>query len=351
MNKANELIRLLSFGDIDLSRRERIIHLAGERFDWDYLVAAASREGVACVIYDRLNKSGLRDIVPASVLAGLGSVYYTHSAQNTLLLEEFKSVIPVLNDARVPVILLKGLFLADSVYGNIALRPVRDLDILVRRRDVLKTVSALGSIGYAPIANVEERLEDRFAYSVTLAKQGVGIDAGASIDLHWHILNASWLIGLRSEKCDVERFWDGAEFATVSGIKARVLSPEHLLISLAVNAFTHCYQRLILIVDIERVLARYGGAISVDSVSREADRCGLGNVIDHTLNNILPAARSGKYRGRPGTFIFKREYRPFRPCLMYILTCRGIIAKFRAFLEIGKVITYVFFSRLKAKNT
>ena len=351
LNKEDRLIRLLSFGEIDAPRRDEIIRIAGQGLDWDYIVESASREGVSSFIFDRISSSGLKDIVPVPFFYCLRSVYYTYSAQNLLLFNELSSVLSALNGQRIPTILLKGSVLAERVYGNIALRPLRDMDILVRRHDVTGAVSALEALGYSPIASVKDQLDDPFSYSVTLSKQGIGMNTGASIDLHWHILNASWLMGLCSKKCDIERLWSLAEYGNISGVRSCVLSRAHFLISLAVNAFTHSYHRLILLVDIDKALGFYKGTIAMDSLFLEAGRCGLEDILDITLNDILLSEHSGKTRGHIAGHVFKREYRSFRPCLMYILACRSTVKRFKAVFGIIRVAILIFIFRLKPKKS
>jgi hypothetical protein len=345
MRKEDRLIRLLSLGPVDQASLDYITAILRDNPDWDHIIPAAGREGVTGLIYDRIIENRLEQFVPPPALTRLKSIYYTYSAQNALFYEELSRVAAALDEGGVPVILLKGAFLAAGVYENIALRPMRDLDLLVHKEDAARSVNILAKSGYQPLTAVKEQLANPFGYALTLAKGNVGLDNAVTVDLHWHILNASWLMGLSSGKCDMERIWSDAGTAVISGFRARVLSPEDLLISLAVNAFTHSYARLILLADFAQALEKYKTGIDWNLIHGRAKSCCLENILSFTLELVsrplLPGARPG--------MVFKREHHYSRPVLMYILTPKGLIGKCRAFFRMLRVIIRIFSARLKPK--
>lgn len=144
----------------------------------------------------------------------------------------------------------------------------------------------------------------------------------------------------------MEPIWTGSETAVIAGIRMRVLSAEYLFISLAINAFTHCYERLILLVDFAEVLKEYKEKIDWRLVYEKAKTCYLENIISFTLDLVSKTASSG---ARPGG-IFKRKYHYSRPVLMYVCTKKGLIEKCKAFFRIILVITRFLFKRLGHKN-
>jgi len=347
MRKEDELIGLLSLGPVDQEWLDKVTTILRESLDWDYIIAIAGLEGVSSLIYDRLKKNRLERFIPELILIRFESIYYTYSAQNALFYEELSLVASALDKGGIPVIMLKGVFLAAGIYENIALRPMRDLDLLVKKEDVVSSVGILEKLGYQPIVAVKEQWENPFNYSLTLAKANVGINNSVTVDLHWHILNASWLMGLSSRKCDMKHIWESAEIAVIGGIRTRVLSAEYLLISLAINAFTHCYERLILLADFEEVLKQYKTKVDWNLVYGKAKTCYLENILFYTLEFVSRTPLSG---ARPGK-VFKRKYHYSRPVLMYFFTKRGLIEKSKAFFRIILVITRFLFKRLEHKKT
>ena len=64
--------------------------------------------------------------------AELASTFWTHSLHNASLAEELVQLLRLLGGAGVPVIPLKGVALAESLYGDPALRACADTDVLCR---------------------------------------------------------------------------------------------------------------------------------------------------------------------------------------------------------------------------
>ena len=76
--------------------------------------------------------------LPEPVREKMKRIYFLSAARNARIYHELLIVLRALNDKDIQVILLKGAHLADSVYGNIALRPMADVDLLARSGDLLK---------------------------------------------------------------------------------------------------------------------------------------------------------------------------------------------------------------------
>ena len=80
---------------------------------------------------------------PRSVRERLGGLAKINAFRNTLLTEELVRVLKLLADAGIPTIPLKGVTLAQSLYGDPALRACVDLDILVPRSMVARAFNLL----------------------------------------------------------------------------------------------------------------------------------------------------------------------------------------------------------------
>ena len=77
---------------------------------------------------------------------------YVHNAiKNLELYHEISKVLAALQDNAIPVIVLKGAALAALVYPNIALRPMRDVDLLIRDDDIWSVDKIILQLGYENI--------------------------------------------------------------------------------------------------------------------------------------------------------------------------------------------------------
>src|ERR1700739_667047 len=68
------------------------------------------------------------------------------AVQNLLLHRELSTILRALQESRIPVLALKGIVLAHSVYPDLSLRPMSDLDLLVppgRREEAVRILQTL----------------------------------------------------------------------------------------------------------------------------------------------------------------------------------------------------------------
>lgn len=79
--------------------------------------------------------------------------YYYSLKRNLILMNELDEIIYNFESQGIRVVVLKGGYLAESIYKDISCRPMGDLDILVKKRDIEKSTDILLKLGY--ISNSE----------------------------------------------------------------------------------------------------------------------------------------------------------------------------------------------------
>jgi len=114
------------------------------RTDWEDLLRTSALHGVTPLLYHRLTTFHTGIPIPAEVVRELRCSYLRNAGRNMHLYHELGKVLGRLRQADIPVIALKGAHLAEAVYGNIALRPMNDVDLLVQTEDGLVTVQTGG---------------------------------------------------------------------------------------------------------------------------------------------------------------------------------------------------------------
>jgi hypothetical protein len=78
-------------------------------------------------------------MVPDTILVELKERYRASLKRNMILMDELKKVTDELTKNDIKAIVMKGAYLADNVYDNIACRPMGDIDILIRNNDMKKS--------------------------------------------------------------------------------------------------------------------------------------------------------------------------------------------------------------------
>ena len=282
MRDEDKLIFLFSRINLDESKLIQIEMLLNNHLDWDYILEESQKEGVSCLIYRHLYNLKTEDRV-WQYLDQLKIEYHRNSIRNTIILEEAKKILNAFNEKKIKTIVLKGIFLGENIYKNIAFRPIGDIDILIKKEDLSKVNEILNSLGYSAPAHYKDFLKIPSLSSVNTLMYNPQQPIHSCVHLHWHLINSSWPLDFLVRKIDMERIWSQAEPVKIDGIDALTLSPHHLLLYLGQHSFNHAFDRLILVSDILEVLRHYNDRLNWQLLIDEAERFNLSSVLYYSL--------------------------------------------------------------------
>lgn len=159
----------------DQAQRQHLRRLAGEIDDWSGLAAEAERHGLGPLTYWHLRAAGAPG--PKGVERQLLGLYVRHRHANGVRLRALGQLLRAFQAAGIRVLAVKGAALACLLYPDPALRPMSDLDLLVRARDWSRARGLLAELGYS-------RQTPR---SSTAAKDIEGVWVG--VELHTHLFS------------------------------------------------------------------------------------------------------------------------------------------------------------------
>ena len=223
--------------------------LAGD-LDWDYLLPAASRHGMTPLLYQYL-KTARAGIVPETVLDQLRDSFHTITRHNLFLAGQLFDLLELFEANAIPAIPFKGPVLAVFAYGDLSLRQFVDLDIIVRRKDVLRSKELLVSRGYRPalqLSRVEEKVFVLSDFENYPLKDTTG---SFEVELHWGVTRRL------SIALDADRLHDCLIPVSVSGREIRTLRTEDLLLTLCVHGAVHFWERLAWVCDVAKLVAAH----------------------------------------------------------------------------------------------
>jgi hypothetical protein len=181
-------------------------------------------------------------------------------------------ILSLFNKASVDVFPLKGTFLAERLYQDIASRCVSaDLDLLVKEKDRLRARVILEGYGYKFCPSQEPR---ELSWSDSYFKEGL-----PPVDLHWDIT-----MGGRNNK-RIEGLWANAKLLDKEGVRYYELMPEELLLFLAANlSSTETTRQLRYLCDILRSITIFNEEIEWDRVLLKAREWKLSGPLYAALN-------------------------------------------------------------------
>jgi hypothetical protein len=230
--------------------------------EWQEVVKLAGMHNLAPRLYHHLKQHSLS--LPGEVISSLKEAYLNNTARNMRLYHELAKVLRTLLETNLPVIVLKGAALAETVYSNIGLRPMGDVDLLVRKEDLKNVDRVLRSMGCEAQGQTRVVLKGFHHFHYTTPRTGL------SLEIHWDLVNADLPF-----RIDLEGIWKRAEIAEVSGEKCLILSAEDLLLHLCLHTGRHVqYLQLSMLVDIDEVI-RSHHSIDWTQVSRRAQQWGI----------------------------------------------------------------------------
>jgi hypothetical protein len=273
------LLLLLARWTVPTEIEEQVGSLLRQDLAWDLVMAEARAQGVLPLLTRNLSRLGFPG-VPAAVRAELEAAYQRNAVRNTLLARELSRLLERFGSAGVPVIPLKGVALAESLYGDASLRMCSDLDVLVPRRAVGDAFKLLLVNGYERADRYPVELADVDFLLRNAMEYGFRPNPPAFpylLELHWDI---AWR--WRADAAMADEIWAEARPRAFGGIQVLGLSAEWELLYLAVHAARHHWQGLKWLVDIHEVCLR--ARFHWDTVTDKAQRFGLEQVLQITLS-------------------------------------------------------------------
>jgi hypothetical protein len=201
---------------------------AADEAEWEAALALAEEERVLPWAV-RCMRAGAAKAPPA-IEARLGEIERDAAVAAFYWTSELKGVLRAFAQGAIAVVPLKGPSLAEWIYGGAALRPCRDLDLLVSKADVARAEDVLAAIGFAGGAGDDYHRPWR--RGTTAVELHHDVENPLAFDFH------------------VESALRRAGPAEFQGERCLKLAPEDELLYLCLHAARHRFERLGLVLDV-----------------------------------------------------------------------------------------------------
>ena len=271
-----ELLLCCTRTQIDTATAERIKILIQSKIDWAYLIQTATRHGVMSLLYQSLSTT-CPEAVPKTNLAQLCDYSHINAFHNLLLTKELLKLLTLFESHSIPAIPFKGPVLAVSAYGNLSLRQIGDLDILVRERDYHKAKELLLDQGH-------RMLYDRGHEECALEAQLWHEEKEVSVDLHYGIQP-------KHLQLNSEIFLENLQSLSCVGTRIQTFSPETHLLILCVNGQKDSWNQLRRVCDVAALISSHP-QMNWESLTEQARRWKVERILDFGLvlaNTLLKA--------------------------------------------------------------
>jgi hypothetical protein len=228
--------------------RDALAGLVRDGLDWDRMWELGHLHEVLPLLAETL-PAAAGDAVPPEWRGRATRRRHVTLQVNARLAEALLAVLGGLREAGVAAMPVKGLVVAEQLYGSLSARPCADLDVLVHPADLPAAREVLRSLGFAQSAAPPYKALVHQFHDPGWTR-GVGNER-VYLELHW----ALWADS--QQRLGTDALWDRSVPATFLGRPVRILSPEDMLLHLAIHR-TRSALRLRWVVDVAELIRRYG---------------------------------------------------------------------------------------------
>lgn len=240
--------------------------------DWGYVLAAADRQSITPLLADWVGRG--RTGVPGDVTDRLGAAYWASHFRSRMLLRQLAIVLGATSEMGIPVMPLKGAALANRYYSAPALRPMSDLDLLVRPSDLPRMAAILQGLAYTavprppPLVGEGDPAAAEYAYVAAVADMRVLIEYRAEpLDPAIGALHAADIALAGRLRAHSARMWERAVPGDLDGAPCALISAEDLLLHVASHLTTrHAGLRLLWLHDLRLITTRDRGMLDWDYI-------------------------------------------------------------------------------------
>ena len=193
---------------------------------FDELATAAEQHGMEPLVLAHIERTGLA--IPADFRARLRARRTQHAHAAAVRTRVVADVACAMAQAGVPFLVLKGAALAHLVYGDPRLRPMRDVDLLIRKADAGRALDVLMRCGFRPGGTA---VPSRHHHLQGMAKTLEG--ATVTIELHHELMVRTPFV----EPRDYDDLIRRSQPFEWGGMSCRTLGREDMLWHVYAHAF------------------------------------------------------------------------------------------------------------------
>lgn len=230
MTSEERLLILLSYARLDEVEQRQAYELASAGLSWERFYELAELNATVPLVHLNLERTELVDHVPGTVLAKMDARVEEIREANESRLRVARQLFERFAAKGIPVVILKGVLFAETIYRTPHYKKMNDLDILVRQEhldgvydvfDEMKFFSAAELLGKDP------RKQEKYSHH---APPFFSRDLKCMVGTHWGLITP-----LSPYKLDYAAIWSRVRDVDFYGHPAKAMCAEDNLHHLCVH--------------------------------------------------------------------------------------------------------------------
>ncbi|MBU4376510.1 MAG: nucleotidyltransferase family protein [Candidatus Omnitrophica bacterium] len=118
------------------------------KLNWDVIFEKALRHRIAPFFSFVIRQTAREFSVPGSAKELFHKIYKQSMERNLFIYKTAEKITDGFKEYKIPLMFIRGPILGKDLYPDIALRPMADLDLLIKKDDIPKAHDALNRLGY-----------------------------------------------------------------------------------------------------------------------------------------------------------------------------------------------------------
>ncbi|HGE71240.1 TPA: hypothetical protein ENX78_10420, partial [Candidatus Poribacteria bacterium] len=197
---------------LGLTKNEEISISEITEKDWIQIGKRIFQHRIAPLVYQNFSQDKKLSQIPKDLAHDLRLEYFQCSLNNTRIYYELSKILKSAKENDVPIIVLKGAVLAGLIYSSHALRPMRDIDLLIKSKDIRKANDMLIQLGWRCKIQDEILFNHQSYDEVEYSKDDI------LLDLHNVIV-----------ELPASDYWANSQYKDIASLNMQILSSEDML--------------------------------------------------------------------------------------------------------------------------
>ncbi|MBI4508019.1 MAG: nucleotidyltransferase family protein [Deltaproteobacteria bacterium] len=278
LESLERLLVLLSYSDHEKAEIDECRSLASAVTSWGELWDLSRVNATAPLVTFNLKKLGLLDKVPRDVASRFEEASEKIKVANEARLKVARELFAEFSAKGIPVVILKGILFAETIYKNPHYKKMNDVDILVRREDLDAIYDIYGRMGFfsaAELVGGSPRKQEKFSHH---APPFFSRDLKCMIGTHWGLITP-----LAPYKLDYSAIWSRVRDIDFYGHPAKSMAPEDNLHHLCVH-LPYYKTGVRELADIYNLVRRCRKELDWPLFLSEVAKAGTENLVYHALS-------------------------------------------------------------------
>ncbi|MEM7128336.1 MAG: nucleotidyltransferase family protein [Chloroflexota bacterium] len=270
--------------------QNHMTQLIDSGLDWGTLLPMAKRHGMVALLHKHLtilNEKELDCIVPQVFIGKLHKETKSQAIRQLFLTSRMVKISRILAENDIPHLHYKGIILDHLLYGGQMLRPTSDMDILVKKEDVLSIKKLLFDQGYHSLhMSGEDEIAEQIWLKYKKDYAFIHPRNNHMIEVHWQLTTSE--ISTEIGWSYLQPVYQSVE---LNGQWLQTLSREDTYLTLCTHGARHRFERLRWICDLSQFIL-LNPDIDWSIIMNRSETAGVKRMVllgSHLATNLLGA--------------------------------------------------------------